>query len=296
MKTLRICALAAVIIGSSAPLHAEEPFGSIALSRDSLGSFAWGIAWNPESAPEAEAESLVLCETHGGRDCQVVGQSRKACGALAIGKDGGYGTGWGVLRAAAAQEALAECRAESAQCQLELARCSQLQQAGGSGRIQQPVVLAKPAGEDGPAMVLDVICPGRNPFGQPVWFNCWTELANQPGCYFWYLDETRWIGFPTHESASWSGTCRGGVADGEGVLSGASNRDFRWRVAHEGTLSKGKKHGRWVETRTTARGSTREEGHYLDGGRDGEWTVDHWSKCEMINYPVANWMDARDPC
>ena len=144
MKTLRICALAAVIIGSSAPLHAEEPFGSIALSRDSLGSFAWGIAWNPESAPEAEAESLVLCETHGGRDCQVVGQSRKACGALAIGKDGGYGTGWGVLRAAAAQEALAECRAESAQCQLELARCSQLQQAGGSGRSQMPILVTTP--------------------------------------------------------------------------------------------------------------------------------------------------------
>ncbi|MCY3597226.1 MAG: hypothetical protein OXG71_07300, partial [Rhodospirillales bacterium] len=136
----------------------------------------------------------------------------------------------------------------------------------------------------------------RNPFGQPVWFNCWSELANQPGCYFWYLDQTRWIGFPTHESASWSGTCRGGVADGEGVLSGTSNRDFRWRVAHEGSLSKGKKHGRWVETRTTARGNTREEGHYVHGGRDGEWTVDHWSKCEMINYPVANWMDARDPC
>ncbi len=297
MKKFRICALAAVIVGVSTPLHAEEPYGSIALSQEAGGHYAWGIAWRVDSAQEAMAESLNQCQAYGGRDCQEIGQFREACGALVIGNENNYSIGWGAMRAMAVRDALTECRADDVRCRVEFVRCSQPPQAGGAGRAQDAGVSVPTAGEEGPATVmLDVKCPGQNELGQPLWFNCWTELSNQPGCYFWYLDATRWIGYPTHESASWSGSCRGGLADGEGVLTGTSNRNYRTSVAHAGNLLKGKKHGQWVETRPTDRGISREEGLYVHGLRDGVWIVDHWLKCESITYPVADWMDARDPC
>lgn len=297
MKKLRTCTLAAVVIGAAAPLHAEDLYGSIAFSHEAGGGYAWGIAWNADGATTARAESLEECQAHGGAACQEVAAFRESCGALVIRSDGDVSAGGGATRGVAIRDALVQCRAGAARCRVEFAHCWAPQYASGSGNFGGVGEWARSVGADVPPVVAqDGICPGISEFGQPVWFNCWTELSNQPGCYFWYSDWTRWIGYPTHESASWSGACRDGVADGEGVLTGASNRDFRWSVSHAGHLSRGKKHGRWVETRSTARGHTREEGLYVNGSRDGEWIVDHWQRCEAITYPVASWSQAKKPC
>ena len=297
MKKVRMCTFAAVVIGASAPLHAEDLYGSIAFSQETDGGYAWGIAWNAQGDQGARADSLDKCQAVGGQACQEIAAFRESCGALVIWRGGGFSAAWGTTQGVAVRDALAECRGTAAKCRVEVARCGASQEVSGPGAFGGAGQWAESAGADVPAAVAqDGICPGISEFGQPVWFNCWTELSNQPGCYFWYADWTQWIGYPTHESARWSGTCHGGMADGEGVLTGASNRDFRWSVSHAGSLSKGRKHGRWVETRSTERGHTREEGVYVNGSRDGEWIVDHWAKCETITYPVSNWSEAKKPC
>ena len=114
------------------PLH-----GSIAFSRDADGSYAWGIAWSFDSSAGAEAEALGQCRAHDGTRCSQAGWFREACGALAIGDDNGYGAGWGATAAAAKHNALAQCRASNNDCRIEVARCAQSEQAGGSGRTER---------------------------------------------------------------------------------------------------------------------------------------------------------------
>ena len=47
----------------------------------------------------------------------------------------GYGTGWGATTAEAERDAMAQCRAVNDDCRIEVARCSQSEQAGGRGQI-----------------------------------------------------------------------------------------------------------------------------------------------------------------
>ena len=114
------------------PLH-----GSIAFSQDADGSYAWGIAWSFDSSTGAEAEALGQCRAHDGKRCSQAGWFQEACGALAIGDDNGYGTGWGATAAAAKRDALTQCRGSNNDCRIEVARCAQSEQAGGSGRTER---------------------------------------------------------------------------------------------------------------------------------------------------------------
>ena len=112
------------------PLH-----GSIAFSQDDDGAYAWGIAWSFDSAAGAQSEALGQCREYGGTQCAQAGWFREACGALAIGSVNGYGTGWGATTAEAERDAMAQCRAVNDDCRIEVARCSQSAQAGGSGQL-----------------------------------------------------------------------------------------------------------------------------------------------------------------
>ena len=115
--------------GGDGPLH-----GSIAFSQDDDGAYAWGIAWSFDSSAGAQSEALGQCREYGGTRCAEAGWFREACGALAIGSGNGYGTGWGATTGEAERDALAQCRAVNDDCRIEVARCSQSQEAGGSGR------------------------------------------------------------------------------------------------------------------------------------------------------------------
>ena len=142
---LRTCATAyaTVIDGkseSSAARTSDQPIGrgplhgSITFSQEADGGYAWGIAWSFDNHPVALAESLDKCREYGGRSCTEVGWFQDACGALAIGDGNGYGAGWGDTTAEAERDALSQCRAANENCRVEVARCSQSQEAGGKGR------------------------------------------------------------------------------------------------------------------------------------------------------------------
>ena len=110
MKKLRWIVAAGMMVGVPGPLQAEDLHGSIAFSQDDDSAYAWGIAWSFDSSAGAQSEALGQCRAHGGTRCAEVGWFREACGALAIGDDNGYGTGWGATTGEAERDALAQCR------------------------------------------------------------------------------------------------------------------------------------------------------------------------------------------
>ena len=97
---------------------------------------------------------------------------------------------------------------------------------------------------------------------RPEGAECWTELANQPGCYIWNSS------LATDATATWTGECSGGLAHGEGTRTFVYGR-LRNRDVSTGILQDGKAHGRWVEPNDD-RGYVW-EGTYVDGKRHGRW-------------------------
>ena len=120
---------------STGPLH-----GSITFSQEADGGYAWGIAWSFDSHAGALAEATDQCREYGGTGCEEAGWFENACGALAIGDGNGYGTGGGATTAEAERDALRECRAANADCRVEVARCSQSEEAGGRVRVESKTV------------------------------------------------------------------------------------------------------------------------------------------------------------
>ena len=103
-----------------------------------------------------------------------------------------------------------------------------------------------------PAVSLKPKCAAP-PKGTPRWRN----VANKPGCRVWvncYVPD---------QTVTWSGTCSGGVADGQGTLKSSEGEET-------GTLSNGKMHGRWVLRFVSGQV---EEGPFVDGKRHGRWVV-----------------------
>ena len=98
--------------------------------------------------------------------------------------------------------------------------------------------------------------------GQPKGAECWKELTGQPGCYVWdnYLI--------TDQTVTWTGTCSGGRAQGEGTLKWVWE-DGEKTLESTGSLTDGKRHhGQWVIRH--ADGGV-EEGPYVDGKKHGPW-------------------------
>lgn len=109
-----------------------------------------------------------------------------------------------------------------------------------------------------PAVSLKSKCPGAAK-GRPRW----KDVANRPGCRVWvdcYVPD---------QIVTWSGTCSGGFADGQGTL-----ESFKGEEKHTGTgtgtFSNGKAHGRWVLRHASGQV---EEGPFVDGKRHGRWVV-----------------------
>ena len=98
--------------------------------------------------------------------------------------------------------------------------------------------------------------------GKPEKSACWMELDNLPGCYLWddYLAE--------NETATWSGACTGGLAEGAGEIFMDYGSDREHSATATGQLQQGKRHGRWVQR--DADGGVAEV-PYVDGKRHGRW-------------------------
>ena len=95
---------------------------------------------------------------------------------------------------------------------------------------------------------------------------CWLALDNPPGCYLWngYLS--------VNETATWSGACTGGLAEGAGEIFMVWDSDRKGSVTATGQLQQGKMHGRWVSRHANG---DMEEGPYVDGKRHGRWVTRH---------------------
>lgn len=92
---------------------------------------------------------------------------------------------------------------------------------------------------------------------------CWMELANEAGCYVWN-DQLR-----QDESVTWTGTCAGSRAHGEGMLTWVWGKNKNVSTA-TGLLHNGQQHGHWVLRRADGRV---DEGPYVDGQQHGHWIV-----------------------
>ncbi len=95
---------------------------------------------------------------------------------------------------------------------------------------------------------------------QPAGAQCWTELANQPSCYVW--NEHR----QPPETATWTGECSAGLAEGQGRLTWEWPPDNRQQ--HDGTMRQGRKNGHWVQRFEDGDIGA---GPYLNGERNGHW-------------------------
>lgn len=101
-----------VLVGVATPAVARDYYGAIAYSPDMR---AYGYSYDSRSRAHAEKTAMARCRSYGG-GCRVVTWFRNACGALAIGDDGGYGGAWAGSRAAAERSALRTCAGSSSDC------------------------------------------------------------------------------------------------------------------------------------------------------------------------------------
>ena len=142
-------------LGSVFPVHAQYLYGSIAYTQTSDGGYAGGMAWNAESRANARQSAIQECRWMGGGNaCREVGWFRNACGAIAIGDNSGYGTGWGDSSSAAERAAMNNCRSGNNGCRVEVSRCTELSTAVGVNRATRRQIqeaLAAQGFDPGPA-------------------------------------------------------------------------------------------------------------------------------------------------
>lgn len=98
---------------------AAGSFGAIAYSQSS-GSYGWATDFPTRRA--AENAALASCQERA-NDCSVAVWFSNACGALAVGGDGGWGADWGRNLRAAENKARHVCTGYSYDCRIVVSRC-----------------------------------------------------------------------------------------------------------------------------------------------------------------------------
>ena len=142
------------------------------------------------------------------------------------------------------------------------------------------------AGSDARSRPGAVFRPAQTCAEQPAGAACWQEISRQPGCYVW--NPYRQPG----STATWTGECTGGFAQGTGTLGWAWDgnrqtatggmvdgkldghaitREADGGVA-EGPYVKGERNGHWV-WRYPAGDIAEGEGPYVDGEMNGNWII-----------------------
>ena len=123
MKPVFLAALGAVAIAvtlAGPGVASANNFGAIAYSPNT-GSH--GYSYDYPSRGQAEGHALAECRKYAG-DCRVAIWFRNACGALAIGNNGGWGSGWGDSRQRAEYEAINSCRQHAGNCGIRRWACT----------------------------------------------------------------------------------------------------------------------------------------------------------------------------
>ncbi|MCJ8311178.1 MAG: DUF4189 domain-containing protein [Hyphomicrobiales bacterium] len=94
-------------------------YGAIAYSQSTGAS---GRSWDYRSRAAAERAALNNCYRHAG-DCRVI-WFRNACGAVAVGNGGGWGSAWGNTRRQAQNAAIRSCRRYTSGCRVRVWQCT----------------------------------------------------------------------------------------------------------------------------------------------------------------------------
>jgi serine/threonine-protein kinase len=104
----------------SAPVAAlaQDLYGAIAYSQKA-NRYGWAVDFS--SQQEAENAALNECFNYGS-DCKSI-WFMNACGALAIGTDGGWGLNWGQNGRQAENKAVNQCTNVSSGCQPVFTKC-----------------------------------------------------------------------------------------------------------------------------------------------------------------------------
>ena len=102
--------------------------------------------------------------------------------------------------------------------------------------------------------------------GKPAGSACWMQMDDQPGCYSW---NSR---LEVNETVTWSGTCSGGLAEGDGEIKWVYGRDQENSTTATGRFQQGKMDGPWV---TRHPNGTVGVGPYVDGKQHGQWVERH---------------------
>jgi hypothetical protein len=95
-----------------------DEWGSIAFS-PSTG--ATGYSYNYDTRRVAGEWAMSYCDA---RDCRIVVNFQNACGAVAVGRNGGWGADWGPTRSSAEANAIAVCQSHDGGCRTKRWVCS----------------------------------------------------------------------------------------------------------------------------------------------------------------------------
>jgi len=93
---------------------ARDYYGAIAYSQSSR---AHGYSYDYGSRAAAEQRAYNECAQYGA-GCKIAVWFRNACGALAVGQDGGWGSGWHRTRRGAESNAIDSCSGVSYGCKV----------------------------------------------------------------------------------------------------------------------------------------------------------------------------------
>ena len=104
--------------------------------------------------------------------------------------------------------------------------------------------------------------------GKPAGAACWMQVYQRPECYVWNG------GLALGATATWTGECGGGVAQGAGTLTWAWDGNQR---TDTGRLVDGKPHGHWIarypNQESSPHGWDVLEGPYVNGMMHGHWLL-----------------------
>jgi Domain of unknown function (DUF4189) len=111
---------ASAFLGAASFAWAADGYGALAYSQSRA---MYTVALNHPSRAEAERAALVSCQS-AAPDCTSPVWVQHGCVALAIGRERGFGTGWGSTRASAEQEAMGVCTSKTGACVLKRTACT----------------------------------------------------------------------------------------------------------------------------------------------------------------------------
>ncbi len=111
---------AGVLLLVAGSASAADGYGALAYSQSRA---MYTVALNHPSRADAERAALASCQS-AAPDCTSPVWVQHGCVALAIGRERGFGTGWGSTRASAEQEAIGVCSSKTGACVLKRTACT----------------------------------------------------------------------------------------------------------------------------------------------------------------------------